>query len=56
MKGFSDSLAILDEHWKTRLEQVTRQVAKWFSGLGSEKQETRDWEKTTNNVNRAVHQ
>ena len=50
LKGFSDSLAIIEDYWETRLEHVTRQVAKWFSGLGSEKQEARDWEETTNNA------
>ena len=56
LKRFSDSLATLDDHWETRGKQVTRQVAKWFSGLESEKQERGDWEETASNMTRAVQQ
>ena len=33
LNGFSDSLATSKDHWETRLEEVTRHVANWFSGL-----------------------
>ena len=39
LKGFSDSLAALENHWDTSPEEVTRHKGKWFVGLGSEKRE-----------------
>ena len=39
LKGFSDSLATLDYHWETSLEEVTRRIPKWFAGLSSGSQE-----------------
>ena len=32
LKGFSDSLAALREHWEISLQKVTGQIAKWFGG------------------------
>ena len=39
LKGFSDSLAILEYPWETSLEEVTRRIRKWFAGLSSGSQE-----------------
>ena len=39
LKGFSDSLAALENHWETSPEEVTRQKAKLFVGPASEKRE-----------------
>ena len=33
LKGFSDSLATLENHWETSLEEVNRRIAKWFLRL-----------------------
>ena len=32
LKGFSDSIANLENHWETSQEEVTRRIAKWFGG------------------------
>ena len=39
LKGFSDSVATLENHWETSPEETTRLKAKWFVGWGSENRE-----------------
>ena len=56
LKWFWDSPATSADHWETWLEHVTRQVGKWFSRMGSERQENRDWVGATSSVIKAAHQ
>ena len=54
LKGFSDSLANLEIHWKTPLEEVTRRIAKGLGGMRLGIKGGHQWEETTSSLTSSV--